>query len=75
MQNVSLERLSRFLAQRDFVPVPRGKGVSIRVGSSRGVDPLISELQAEIGILNHKILEKDFLIGTLDVRFSDLEKS
>ncbi|CAH1428595.1 unnamed protein product [Lactuca virosa] len=72
--DVASERLDRFLAQQDSDPAPRGKGVYIGAGSSGGVDPLISELRAEIGVLNQKIIEKDILIGTLDVRVSDLEK-
>lgn len=38
------------------------------------MDPSISELKAEIGVLNQKIIEKDVLIGTLDNRVSELEK-
>lgn len=46
------KKLARFLAQQDIDPTPRGNGISIGIGSSGGVDPSISELKAEIGVLN-----------------------
>ena len=72
--DVASERLAKFLARESVDPAPKGKGIYIGAGSSDDEDQIIFELKEEIGILNQKLIEKDLLIGTLDIRVSELEK-
>ncbi|CAH1434146.1 unnamed protein product [Lactuca virosa] len=69
-------KLAKILAFQDSIPQSRGKGICI--GSGQGDDEdsqhTISELRQKILILKQDSIEKDLLIGKLDVRVSDLEK-
>ncbi|CAH1454478.1 unnamed protein product [Lactuca virosa] len=69
-------KFAKLLAFQDFIPQSKGKGISI--GSWHGGDEdsqkTISELKQEIVHLKQESIEKDLLIGSLDVRVSELEK-
>ncbi|CAH1421314.1 unnamed protein product [Lactuca virosa] len=69
-------KLVRILPFQDSISQSKGKGISI--GSGQGSDEyshqIISELKQEIVSLRQESMEKDFLIGNLDVRLSSLEK-
>ncbi|CAH1437021.1 unnamed protein product [Lactuca virosa] len=68
--------LAKLLAFQESIPHSRGKGISI--GSGEGGDEdsqqTIFELKQDIIILKQKSIEKDLLIGKLDVRVYELEK-
>ena len=68
------ERLARFLSQESVNPAPKGKFISIGATSSNNEDSTVFKLKEEIGIMNQKLIEKDVLIGTLDVKVSELER-
>ncbi|CAH1434456.1 unnamed protein product [Lactuca virosa] len=62
-------KLAKLLAFQDSIPRSKGKGISI--GSGQGGDEdshqTISELKQEIVIFKQESIEKDLLIGNLDV--------
>ncbi|CAH1428052.1 unnamed protein product [Lactuca virosa] len=74
--DVASIKLSKLLSFQDSIPQSKGKGISI--GSGHGGDedsqPTISELKQEIVLLKQESIEKDLLIGILEVRVSELEK-
>ncbi|CAI9263397.1 unnamed protein product [Lactuca saligna] len=74
LHDATSERQARFLAREDVDPAPRGKGISIGARTSDKEEAIIFELKEEIGILNQKLIEKDVLIGTLNIIVSELEK-
>ncbi|CAH1417207.1 unnamed protein product [Lactuca virosa] len=69
-------KLAKLLAFQDFIPQSRGKGIYIGSEQGGGEDSqqTIFELKQEILILKQESIEKDLLIGKLDVRVSELEK-
>ncbi|CAH1446738.1 unnamed protein product [Lactuca virosa] len=68
--------LAKLLAFQDSIPRSRGKGIHIGSGQRGDEDSqqTIFELRQEILILKQESIEKDLLIGKLDVRVSELEK-
>nr|KAJ0216966.1 hypothetical protein LSAT_V11C300126710 [Lactuca sativa] len=74
VHDAASERLARLLVQPYFDSFSRSKGISIREGNVGGADPSVFDLKAEIGVLNQKLIEKDVLIGNLDVQVSELEE-
>ncbi|CAI9298687.1 unnamed protein product [Lactuca saligna] len=60
--------LATHLAQHSSEPFSSGKWISIEEGHSGDVDPVVSKLKEEIGILNQQNIKKDILIGKHDVR-------
>ena len=67
-------RLVRALAAQEATGLPpHGKGISIEEGNSEGNEPSNLELKVKIGVLKQTIIEKDVLIGKLDVRVIDRE--
>ncbi|CAH1430711.1 unnamed protein product [Lactuca virosa] len=73
--DVASIKLAKLLDFQDSIPQSRGKGIYI--GSEQRGDEdsqqTISELRQEILILKQESIEKDSLIGKLDVRVSELE--
>lgn len=66
--DIASERLSRVLVVQEATGLPPcGKVISIEDGNSGGVYPSNSELKVEIGVLKQTIIEKDVLIGKLDI--------
>ncbi|CAH1440067.1 unnamed protein product [Lactuca virosa] len=69
-------KLSKLLAFQYSFSQSKGKGISI--GSKQGGDedshPTVSELNQEIMLLKQESIEKDLLIGSLDVRVSSLKQ-
>ncbi|CAH1449237.1 unnamed protein product [Lactuca virosa] len=67
--DVASINLAKILAFQDSIPQLRGKGICI--GSGQGGDEesqhTISELRQEILILKQESIEKDLLIGKLDM--------
>ncbi|CAI9264703.1 unnamed protein product [Lactuca saligna] len=72
--DAAFERLARLLAQQDSDPSPCGKGISIGEGNVGGEEPSIVDLRVEIGVLTQKIIEKNVLIGNINVQVSKLEE-
>ncbi|CAI9285359.1 unnamed protein product [Lactuca saligna] len=70
----SSEWLDKFLAREGVDPAHRGKEISIGAGSPDKEELMIFKLKEEMGVLNQKLIERDVLIGTLDIRVSKLEK-
>ena len=67
------KRLAKLLVQKGSVLSPRAKGISIGEASSGGADPSVSELKEEIGVMNHRIIERDVLIDNLKNQVSELK--
>ncbi|CAH1448107.1 unnamed protein product [Lactuca virosa] len=74
--DVASVKLDKLLAFQYSISQSKGKGISI--GSRKGGDEdshhTISELKQEIMFLKQESIEKDLLIGSLDVRVSNLEQ-
>ncbi|CAH1437902.1 unnamed protein product [Lactuca virosa] len=69
-------KLAKLLAFQDSISQSKGKGISIgsRQGGDEDYHQNISELKQEIMFLNQESIERDLLIGSLDVRVSNLEQ-
>ncbi|CAI9299408.1 unnamed protein product [Lactuca saligna] len=69
-------KLAKLLAFQDSIPQSKEKGIYIGFGQRGDEDSqqTISELKQEIVILKQECIQKDLLIGNLDVRVSELEK-
>ncbi|CAH1421830.1 unnamed protein product [Lactuca virosa] len=69
-------KLAKLLAFQDSISQSKGKGISIgsRQGGDEDSHQTISELKQEIMFLKQESVEKDLLIGSLDVRVSNLEQ-
>lgn len=68
VHDITFVMLARALAAQETTGIPpRGKYISIEEGNIQGVEPSNAELKVEIGVLKQTIIEKDLLIGKLDV--------
>ncbi|CAH1439995.1 unnamed protein product [Lactuca virosa] len=71
--DVASVKLAKLLAFQDSISQSKGKGICIgsRQGGDEDSHQTISELKQEIMFLKQESIEKDLLIGSLDVRVSN----